>query len=278
MSQLQINSAYVPNTSAIPNILFDYWMHILTPAEFKVLMCIARKTYGWHKSYDRISLKQIENMTGLGKSGIVNNVEALIEHGLVSKLKSKTSDGDDAPNQYEINIHFLDRVVHSVDPRGSPFSGQQVVHSVDTQKKDLQKKDCYIETTTTIRDPEKVHPEKDVVVVSKSLPDLFYKNAKGQVKSITDHDIWMHFISLPFPTQMVCQAVEIARQSDTQVGNILKFLEGICLNLTKNENKPLEKKKKDEIKCPIPDTSNAPKVNMADFLPDLKRRKTDETK
>ena len=54
---------YIPNTSAIPNVLFDYWMEKLSPAEFKVLLCIARKTYGWHKDNDLISIKQIEKMT-----------------------------------------------------------------------------------------------------------------------------------------------------------------------------------------------------------------------
>jgi len=100
-------SNYIPNTSSIPNILFDYWMNILTPAEFKVLMCIARKTYGWHKTNDRISISQIEKMTGLSRKGISKNIEALIEHGLVTKIKSKTSDGDDAANQYEIDVNCM---------------------------------------------------------------------------------------------------------------------------------------------------------------------------
>jgi hypothetical protein len=37
-------------------ILFDYWMPRLTDGQFKVLMAIARKTYGWHKKKDAISL------------------------------------------------------------------------------------------------------------------------------------------------------------------------------------------------------------------------------
>jgi len=135
----KLNPNFVPNTSAIPNILFDFWMEKLSPAEFKVLMCIARKTYGWHKEVDRISLKQIEKMTGLHKSGIVKNMASLIEFGLVIKIKNKTSDGDDAPNQYEINIYCVEGgslfktppLVDSVDNR--------VVYSADTQKKDYTK-------------------------------------------------------------------------------------------------------------------------------------------
>ncbi len=118
-----MHNNYIPNTSSIPNILFDYWMTRLSPAEFKVLMCIARKTYGWNKSRDLISIKQIEGMTGLHRSGIIKNVDKLVEIGLVNKVKSKTSDGDDAPNRFEINVYCVEG--------GSLHSRPPVVDSVD---------------------------------------------------------------------------------------------------------------------------------------------------
>jgi phage replication O-like protein O len=147
-----MSNNYIPNTSAIPNVLFDYWMGILTPAEFKVLMCIARKTYGWHKVSDLISLKQIEKITGLHRSGIIKNVDSLVGRGLLNKIKSKTTDGDDAPNMYEINVYcveggsLLNRpgVVYSVD--------QGVVYSVDPQKKDSTKYN--IQKDTSLKVPE----------------------------------------------------------------------------------------------------------------------------
>lgn len=134
-----MNNNYIPNTSSIPNILFDFWMEKLSPAEFKVLMCVARKTYGWHKHYDSISIKQIESMTGLHRSGIIKNVEKLVEIGLLNKIKSQTADGDAAANRYEINVycvgggslHSRPQVVDSVD--------YGVVYSVDTQNKDNTK-------------------------------------------------------------------------------------------------------------------------------------------
>jgi len=79
-------------------------MAILSPAEFKVLLCICRKTFGWSKESDLISLRQIENITSLHKSSIIKSIDALIQHGLVDKIKSKTADGDDAPNRYSINV------------------------------------------------------------------------------------------------------------------------------------------------------------------------------
>lgn len=130
-----------PNTTQIPNEVFDYWMGVLSPAEFKVLLCICRKTYGWHKDRDSISMKQIVAMTGLGRAGVFNNVKSLMDHGLLIKHKSKTTDGDDAPNMYEINVR-----VHSVGgggpvsvPRGVQPVDQGGVQPVDPQKKPLTK-------------------------------------------------------------------------------------------------------------------------------------------
>lgn len=125
-----MNNSLIPNTSAIPNVLFDYWMDKLSPAEFKVLMCIARKTYGWHKDVDKISIKQIEKMTGLSRKGIIKNIEVLMLHNLLIKIKSKTEDGDDAPNKYTINVNCMGvgselstlGVVNSVHQGGSVLS------------------------------------------------------------------------------------------------------------------------------------------------------------
>lgn len=181
-----MNNNYIPNTSAIPNILFDYWMLILSPAEFKVLMCIARKTYGWHKNNDLISLKQIEKMTGLHRSGIVKNVDALVERGLLNKIKSKTSDGDDAPNRYEINVYCVEGgslqnrlpVVDSVD--------QGVVYSVDPQKKDYTKENIQKNTPP-------LPPQKQATKVAKSAKadeiDLDSSSNQKEKKPIDDPSV-----------------------------------------------------------------------------------------
>ncbi|MFI0477760.1 MAG: replication protein [Candidatus Rhabdochlamydia sp.] len=130
---------YIPNTSSIPNILFDYWMNILTPAEFKVLMCIARKTYGWHKDVDRISISQIEKMTGLSRKGITKNLDSLLQYGLINKIKSKTVDGDDAANQYEINVNCMGGGSELSSPGVVNSVHYGVVNSVHPQKKTYTK-------------------------------------------------------------------------------------------------------------------------------------------
>jgi len=185
-----MNNNYVPNTSSIPNIIFDYWMCRLKPAEFKVLLCICRKTYGFHKNFDLISIKQIEKMTGLSRQGIFTAVEVLVEYDLVIKVKSKTSDGDDAPNRYEINVncsHLED--VNSIGG-GSKVSGlgvvnsvdQGVVNSVDPQKKTYTKENIQnIHTSLTVPEEPRVCSKKSKPKISeeaKSLYPIFIKAIK----------------------------------------------------------------------------------------------------
>jgi len=48
----------IPNSTQIPNILLDFVIPELPPAESKCLLYICRCTFGFHKEYDRISLSQ----------------------------------------------------------------------------------------------------------------------------------------------------------------------------------------------------------------------------
>jgi len=119
-----MNNHYIPNSAHIPNILLDYWMPRLNSSAFKILMAIARKTYGWNKEKDAISLRQLEEMTSLCKSGIIKNIQDLVNEGIVIKIKSKSEKGDDASNKYKINLDFP-----QIDAgTGGPNNIQGVVH------------------------------------------------------------------------------------------------------------------------------------------------------
>jgi phage replication O-like protein O len=69
MSQNPASSVFEPNTTQVPNFIFEM-IPRLSEAELKVLMVIIRKTYGWHKESDKISAGQLESLTGLSYSAI----------------------------------------------------------------------------------------------------------------------------------------------------------------------------------------------------------------
>ena len=92
-----------PNYTQVPNVIFDEWMAILSPTEFKVLLCLCRKTFGWHKSSDTVSKRQLMKFTGMTKNTLQSAIVSLEEHGLVKKIQTQTEYGF-KPNEYRLNI------------------------------------------------------------------------------------------------------------------------------------------------------------------------------
>jgi phage replication O-like protein O len=72
-----------PNHTQTPNELFDHWLPHLTEAELKVLLVIFRKTFGWHKNRDKISITQLMTLTGLAKHSVINAGRTLHQKGLI---------------------------------------------------------------------------------------------------------------------------------------------------------------------------------------------------
>src|SRR6185312_15353304 len=72
-----------PNTTQVPNIILDDFLPLLSDTEFKIIMVIARQTYGWHKSSDRISYTQLEKKTGSSHKSIGNALKSLKDKDLI---------------------------------------------------------------------------------------------------------------------------------------------------------------------------------------------------
>ena len=80
-----------PNFFQFPNVIADELMRHMTPAEFICLVVIIRKTRGWHKQADAISLSQFQEMTGIkSKRTIMRALTRLCsdEVGLVVAVKA----------------------------------------------------------------------------------------------------------------------------------------------------------------------------------------------
>lgn len=80
MTNLPFDSEF----TRVPNIIFDLMPHI-SNAQFSVLLAIVRKTYGWQKVSDTISLSQFVNITGLSNYGVRQALAVLLDHGFVAR-------------------------------------------------------------------------------------------------------------------------------------------------------------------------------------------------
>lgn len=105
----------IPNHTQIPNVILDMVIPRLPEAEARVLLYICRRTFGFHKKVDRISVSQftdgltdknggvLDHGTGLSNRSVQRALESLVGVGAIQKFTGKNG------NSYSINL--------SLDPK-----------------------------------------------------------------------------------------------------------------------------------------------------------------
>jgi hypothetical protein len=114
-----------PEYTPIPDALFDLWLPVLTEGQLKVLLYIMRRTFGFKKQSDAISLSQLcdgivtsdgrrlDTGTGCTRSTVTAAVAALVDYGLITATAQADARGDAAPTLYALRM------------AGSPTPSQQ---------------------------------------------------------------------------------------------------------------------------------------------------------
>lgn len=103
-----------PNYTQVPDEFFDDLMVDLSEAELRVLLYLMRRTFGFKKHADAISLKQIINGiqtkdgrvidrgAGLSHTSVKRGIKGLVERGVIRIEKVRSEGGD-----YETNIYAI---------------------------------------------------------------------------------------------------------------------------------------------------------------------------
>ena len=100
----------IPNTCQVPNVIFDEVMRRISDPALRVLLAIVRKTYGFQKHSDTVSLTQLQKITGLSRQGVVNGIRAL---GSLLKINKR---GGLEGNEYSLNLNVkTGELVNAVD-------------------------------------------------------------------------------------------------------------------------------------------------------------------
>jgi len=108
----------------LPNIIWD--RTDLNIYERVIFTHIVRKTIGWGKASDGISLSQFTSELDISKNTAIKNINSLINKGLITCDKSITKAGGYGFNVYEI----AKTIVHLVN-KGSSSGEQGLVHEVN---------------------------------------------------------------------------------------------------------------------------------------------------
>lgn len=157
-----------PGYTQLPNVVLDN-MSEMGDAELRIVLAICRKTFGWQKTYDTLSLTQLEKLTGLSRPSVVSGTEAAINNGWVTRNKKGNS------FEYRLLVKEIDQSEGEGSKVNLPDivkplyqNSPEIVNLLNTQKKDIKEK------KEPLREP---HPRErtPLEIELKSLEDLFCK-------------------------------------------------------------------------------------------------------
>lgn len=74
-----------PNYTQTPNDLFDKLLPDMGLAELKVVLCIVRHTFGYHKDDVKMSIRAISRFTGLTAKSVMEGAIQAETHGLIER-------------------------------------------------------------------------------------------------------------------------------------------------------------------------------------------------
>ena len=125
-----------PHYTQVPDDFFDVLLAELTPAEFKVAAYIVRRTFGWKKEADAISLSQMVNGirrrdgsyvdrgTGLHKDTVIKAIKGLLVKGVIVRQRNASPERGFEATTYAIRM------------QGDPLSEEATTLGDDSDKGD----------------------------------------------------------------------------------------------------------------------------------------------
>jgi hypothetical protein len=125
-----------PNYTPVPDELFDDLLVDLSGAELKLLMYIIRRTFGFKRGADAISLSQMLNGirtpdgrvldrgVGLSKKTLLLALRTLTERRIILTERRRSAERGNEPTIYQLNVIGQDDSDDSNDAPGSPSGGE----------------------------------------------------------------------------------------------------------------------------------------------------------
>lgn len=137
-----------PNFTPTPDVFFDEIAPNLTEAELRVLIYILRRTYGFKKRSDEISLKQLVDGittrdgrvldigTGMSKSAVVRGLAGLETKGIIVAARNQSAEKGNLPTTY--SLRFASDPLSSRSTRGGSRKELALVLPDDPQETVVQ--------------------------------------------------------------------------------------------------------------------------------------------
>lgn len=157
--------SFMVNSFQLPNELIDSGiMCDMAPNDLKCYLVIVRKTAGWHKEWDTVSITQLMELTGIkDKRTVFKSMENLEEYGLIESKKERGK-----TTQYKLKV---------------------VTKNVPSAKNDTSDKKCHLVVTknATGTSDKKCHPTKDTT--KYTIQKTKEKNTKKRIDKFSKEEI-----------------------------------------------------------------------------------------
>ncbi len=126
-----------PNFTQVPNDVLDT-MADMEESELRVVLAICRQTFGWHKVRNRLSLTQLEKITGMSRTAVQAGITAGMARGTIERVRCGSQGFE-----YRVLVvsdYQSTETTSSFNDTEPVASGyQQLVASDYSQKKELKK-------------------------------------------------------------------------------------------------------------------------------------------
>lgn len=228
-----------PNFTPIPNVILDEIMRTLAPGTTKLLFAICRFTYGWGKQSDRISISQLEDITGMARGSVARSIKQL---GKLVSIKP----GDPSrqlASEYRLNIEISDNDLVSLRDQAPVSERDQaslLASLIKRPSKDNQRK----EEKTGAKAPDVSSPSRRGRKLTRPDPAQveafarFYEAYPRHVGKADALDAWIELAPGPELVAEIMAGVE--RYTETVKDSEPKFIKhpGPWLNARRWEDEP----------------------------------------
>ena len=115
-----------------PNSIIDELLPELSHSELKCYLCVLRKTKGWNKEEDAISVSQFMKVTGLSNKAVISACESLVEREILERKSGDRNTGIYSIKTYKTTTSEKSSLVKNF-PATSEKSSSDLVKKVHTQ-------------------------------------------------------------------------------------------------------------------------------------------------
>lgn len=175
---MSTDNRFIPNSFQVPNALVDDLMAELGGVELKCYLLVIRKTKGWSKEFDAISLSQFVTFTGAGKTAVINALKNLVDAGLLVRKVGARNTSVYAINLFINSTSSKSELVQKVNRTSSEselVTSSESEHTKNNIKNTTQNTNTNLTVSNTrAKKSEKINPENldGLVFEDQSLQDF----------------------------------------------------------------------------------------------------------